>query len=60
MFSMPSEILKQMLHFAVQPPLFFLGKLFDAAVFVHGLQQLQPLDGFLQRRPVRQRAPSHR
>src|SRR5258708_5540214 len=49
------ENMVQLLHLTVQPCLFFLGKLFDPAVFVHGLQQLQPLDGFLQRRPVRQR-----
>src|SRR5882672_8361497 len=50
------EILEQVLHLAVQPRLFFLGKLFNAPVFVHGLQQLQPLDGLLERRPIRQRS----
>ena len=45
-----------MLHFAVQPRAFFLGKLFHPAVFSHGLQQFQPLDGLLQCRPVGQRA----
>ncbi len=45
-----------MLHLAVQPRLFFLRELFDPAIFRHGLQQLQPLDGLLQRRPIRQRS----
>src|SRR6202035_1673102 len=50
------EILKEVLHFTLKARFFFLGKLVHAAIFAHGLQQLQTLDGFLQRGPVGQRA----
>src|ERR1700730_16425413 len=50
------EILKEVLHFALEARFFFLRELIHAAIFGHGLQQLQTLDRFLQRRPVRQRA----
>ncbi len=49
------QVLIEVLQFAAQPRFFFFRKFVDPAVFRHGLQQLQPLDGFLQRRPVRQR-----
>jgi len=45
-----------MLHFAVQTRVLFLGELLHAAVFGHGLEELQALDGLLQRGPIGQRA----
>jgi len=55
MFSMPSRLV-QVLHLAFQARFLFLGELGHAPVFAHSFQQLQPLDGFLQRGPIRQRA----
>jgi hypothetical protein len=46
------QILVEMLHFAIQPRALFLGELQHTAVFGHGLQEFQALDGFLQRGPV--------
>ena len=45
-----------MLQLAVQARAFFFGKLRHAAVFGHGFQQLESLDGFLKRDPVGERA----
>ena len=50
------EVLEQVLHFAVQARALFLGELLHAAVFGHGLQEFQALDGLLQRGPIGQRA----
>src|ERR1700688_2600736 len=50
------QVLLQMLQFAVQASSLFLGELRHPAVFGHGLQCLQALDGLLEGGPIRQRA----
>src|SRR5215472_8637156 len=45
------EVLLQMFHLTVKTRALFLGQLRHAAVFGHGLEELQALDRFLERRP---------